>query len=71
LWHKLKQVGLNRSIVSLAVQPNPLRPTDEIVNQRTNPTGQNDYKNPNDLIIALAWLLRSAIYDHPNPESEQ
>jgi hypothetical protein len=53
------------------MQPDPLRTTDKIVNQRANPTGQNDHKNPNDFIIALTRLLRGAIYNHPNPKDEQ
>jgi hypothetical protein len=57
--------------ISLAVQPDTFRPTDEIVNQRANPTGQNDHENPNDFIIALTRLLGRAIYNHPNPESDK
>jgi hypothetical protein len=46
-----------------------LGPANEVVNERPDPVGENDDKDPNDLFVPLIRLFGRTLHDHPNPEN--
>jgi hypothetical protein len=49
---------------------NALRSTNEVVNKGANQLRENDYHNPNNLVVSMTRLFRRALHEHPNPENQ-
>jgi hypothetical protein len=43
---------------------------DEVVDQSTNELSEHDDDNPDELVVPGAWLLGSAVDNHPDPKCE-
>jgi hypothetical protein len=59
--------GLARS--SASKLRNALGPPEEVVNKSSEPVGEDDDEDPNDLVVSLSRLFCRTLYEHPNPEN--